>query len=401
MISGLTTASAGMTVNERAQQLLANNLANMDTPGFTVSQPELIEAPTQSLYRGGYDGDGATYIGKVGAGVTFQEGVPSFAAGTYSNTGRSLDVSIADTTPAGNYASVQAANGSASAQGQVSVGNAGRLGVNGQPLTVFDTNGQPVTGVYAVRNPQYQGSVWISAASAPDYDAAGNPSFVFENAAGQVVATPGTDAAQGLSVRVGTDDDMGLHSFYAVDYQGASGATGIALTKDGALQLNANNQLVDAAGNAILPVGPNGQLIPGGRITVNPNYTGTSLFGSNGQALQDANGQMSFTVTDGNGNVVAGGRLGTVDADVTNLSPLGQTEWMVGNSLNQGTVLPQLQAGTGQLLPGELEGSNVDPTTTMTQMINVMNLYEANQRVVQTEDSLLNTAANDIGKVNA
>lgn len=407
MIQGLTTAAAGMAVEERLQQLLANNLANEQTPGFKVSAGEFLETPVQNVYSMQYGGPLQNYIGQMGTGVVFQEGVPSFSAGTLSQTGRSLDVAIADSTPSGPLATVQgpgagganAANAQTTVAGVVAVGNGGRLGVNGQPLAVFDANGQAVTGLYAVRNPQYQGTALTGIAGSPDYDGAGHPSFLFANAQGQVVATPGENAAQSYGVRVGTASDMGNHSFYAVNYVSSQGQTGIALTKDGALQLDANNNLVDSAGNLILPIGANGQPIAGGRITINSNYSGQSLFGPGGQALTDAQGQPSYRVYGANGNVVAGARLGTVDADVTTLSPLGATEFQVGNSLTAATVLPQLQVGTGQLKPGELEQSNVDPTSTMTQMMNAVNLYEANQRMVQTEDTMLNVTTTDIGKV--
>ncbi|GEO24728.1 hypothetical protein AAC03nite_05130 [Alicyclobacillus acidoterrestris] len=398
MIPGLTTAAAGMNVNELTQQLLANNLANDDTPGFKASMAEYIESPVQDIYESSYGGPLTSYVGQMGTGVTFQEGVPDFTAGTMQQTGRALDVGIADTLLSGSYASVQ---GAGSVAGPVTVGAQGRLGVNGQPLAVYDANGNVLPGVYAVRNPQYQGSAALTGtAGAPDYDASGNPSYVFANAAGQIIGVPGQDNAQGMAIRVGTNADMGYHSFFPVDYSSVSGATGIALTKDGALQLDGNNTLVDAAGHPILPIGANGQPIVGGRIVVNPNYEGTSLFGADGQPLTDANGQVSYRVYDANNNVVAG-RLGTVDADVTQLSPLGQTEFMVGNSLSAASVLPQLRVGTGQLNPGSLEESNVNTTSIMTQMLNASSAYEANQRMVQTEDQLMQTAVTDVGKVNS
>ncbi|KMM36568.1 flagellar hook-basal body protein [Guptibacillus hwajinpoensis] len=48
---------------------------------------------------------------------------------------------------------------------------------------------------------------------------------------------------------------------------------------------------------------------------------------------------------------------------------------------------------------GFLEGSNVDMTTTMTDMLNTYRLYEANQRVLQTYDQSIDKAVNDIGRV--
>ncbi|WP_270180468.1 flagellar hook-basal body protein [Alkalihalobacillus sp. CinArs1] len=48
---------------------------------------------------------------------------------------------------------------------------------------------------------------------------------------------------------------------------------------------------------------------------------------------------------------------------------------------------------------GFLEGSNVDLTTTMTDMLNTYRMYEANQRVLQTYDQSIDKSVNDIGRV--
>lgn len=401
MIQGLTTAAAGLDANERLQQMLANNLANQQTPGFKSSIAEFLEDPVDTMYRQAYGAAPGAEIGDMGAGVVFQEGVPSFAEGAMKSTGRSLDVGISDTTPSGPLAIVQGANNTTvTVPGAITAGAGNRLGVNGQPLAVYDADGQAVPGLYAVRNPAYQGNTLVGAAGLPDYDAAGNPSYVFENAQGQVVNTPGAGTTQPYAIRIGTSDDMGEHAFFAVNYTDSQGQQGVALTRDGALQLDANNNLIDAAGHEIIPIGANGQPIVGGRIQVNPDYTGTAIFAANGQPITAANGQPSFRVYDANGALVNGAGLGTVNVDVTQISPLGATEFMVGNSYTPGTVLPQLQVGTGQLNPGELEQSNVDPTTIMTQMMTASNLYEANQRMVQTEDTVLDEAVTDVGKVN-
>ncbi|KRW92310.1 flagellar basal body rod protein [Alicyclobacillus tengchongensis] len=401
MIPGLTTASAGMDVNERLEQLLSNNLANQATPGFKESLGELIEEPVQDMERISYgSGASGTYIGQMGTGVDFQEGVPVFSEGAVQTTGRALDLAIIDSLPTGPMAYVQGPNGALPASGQVTVGANGRLSDNGQPLAVYDANAQLAAGLYAIRNPKYQGKELVGADGSPDYDANGNPSYVIANAQGQVVYTPGTLTTDPYSIRVGTTDNMGYHSFLPVNYTDANGTKGIAVTRDGALQLDANNNLVDAAGHTVMPLAANGQPIVGGRIEVNPAYTGTQLFGANGQALYDANGQPSYRVYGANNQIVQGGHLGLVNADVTQISPLGKGELMVGGSYTSASVLPLLQTGTGRLEAGALEQSNVDPTSTMTQMLTAVNAYQANQRVVQTMDSLLNTAVNDIGKVN-
>lgn len=54
---------------------------------------------------------------------------------------------------------------------------------------------------------------------------------------------------------------------------------------------------------------------------------------------------------------------------------------------------------TGSILQGYLEASNVNPVTAMVDMITVSRAYEANQKVVQTQDSLLGKTVNEVGRV--
>ncbi|MDQ0189396.1 flagellar basal body rod protein [Alicyclobacillus cycloheptanicus] len=412
MLRGLTTAASGMLADERLQQLLANNLANAETPGFKSSDGQLTEFPQQLIENiNSATGQSSGTVGQIGTGVVMQQGVPIFSEGSLTSTGRNLDVAITDNTPAGTYAAVagpgganagQGANGGlpVSVNGTVTVGANNILSINGQPLAVLDSAGDVMPGVYAARNPAYQGSALYAANGSPNYDSNGNPSYVFVNAAGQTVGSPADTQWEGAGLRIGDQDDMGLHSFYPVDFQSPYSPSGIVLTRDGSLSVNSNHELVDAAGNAILAVGANGLPIPGAHIVINTNYQGTDLFSPTGGPVVDQNGQPSYRVIGANGTVIPGARLGTVDADVTQLQPLGQTEFQVGQSLTTAQVMAQLRPGTGSIHPGELEQSNVDVTTTMTQMMQVMNQYQANQEVVKTEDAMLGLATSDVGKVS-
>ena len=52
-----------------------------------------------------------------------------------------------------------------------------------------------------------------------------------------------------------------------------------------------------------------------------------------------------------------------------------------------------------EVIQRAFESSNVDTTDQMVQMITVMHAYEANQKVIQTQDSLLEKAVNEVGKI--
>jgi flagellar basal-body rod protein FlgG len=54
-----------------------------------------------------------------------------------------------------------------------------------------------------------------------------------------------------------------------------------------------------------------------------------------------------------------------------------------------------------KVLQGFIEASNVDPVVEMVQMIEVKRAYEANQKVIQTEDTMLGTLINQVAKYGA
>lgn len=56
-------------------------------------------------------------------------------------------------------------------------------------------------------------------------------------------------------------------------------------------------------------------------------------------------------------------------------------------------------AGPGTVRAGALEGSAVDPVTTMVEMLGSLRAFEASQRVITTIDSTLAKAANQVGGI--
>jgi|GEM_PF-1593354 len=404
MIRGLTDSASGMLVNQRMQDMLANNLANAQTPGFKAAQGSTLSFPEQLIRQMNYttqDYGAGTPMGMMGTGVVFQEGVPNFTQGAVQNTGRNLDVAVVDNSLPGTLTKVLAGNNQTRVTNSpiAATGPQGRLQAGGSPVAVLNSTGQPVAGVYAVKNPAYTGQAFTAADGRPDYDANGQPSYLYANAQGTVIGSPANQDYSTWGLQVGTSASMGPHSFFPVAYTSSQGQTGIVLTRDGSFQVNGQQQLVDSAGNPILPVGANGRPIPQGRIVMNPNYQGGALFNTDGSAVIDKNGQPSYRVVNQNGTPIPG-RLGLVDADITQLKPLGATEYQVGNSLTANTVLTQLGVGTASIVPQALEASNVDATTDMTQMLQTVNQYQANSQMIQIQDTELAKAVDDVGKVN-
>lgn len=58
-----------------------------------------------------------------------------------------------------------------------------------------------------------------------------------------------------------------------------------------------------------------------------------------------------------------------------------------------------VQAAVGAVRQGAVEASNVELSGQMIQMMTVMKAYEANQKIIQTQDEMLNKAVNEVGKI--
>ena len=149
--------------------------------------------------------------------------------------------------------------------------------------------------------------------------------------------------------------DTGEPLDFAVEGEGffaVRGASGTRYTRDGQFQVSSKGTLVTAAGDEVL--GPNGQPVRvGADGSVAPGAIGvTRLDGARRE------GDNLFTGTARG----AGGRAGSVRG-------------------------------------GALEGSAVDPITTMVDMLGSLRAFEAGQRVITTIDASLAKATNQVGTV--
>ncbi len=105
MLRGLYTAASGMLAQERRVEMLTNNLANAETPGYKADAgamrafPELLmsrledepipTAPPRAILT-------QTAIGPLQTGVYMQELIPNFRQGDMKETGLSTDVALVD-----------------------------------------------------------------------------------------------------------------------------------------------------------------------------------------------------------------------------------------------------------------------------------------------------------------
>ena len=101
MIRGLYTASSSMLCEIVRQDMVANNLANVDTAGFKHDQGIFKELPTMEIRK---VNDGKLYpprplykypkIGELGTGVILDESYTDFGAGKFEYTSNDLDLAL-------------------------------------------------------------------------------------------------------------------------------------------------------------------------------------------------------------------------------------------------------------------------------------------------------------------
>jgi len=136
-------------------------------------------------------------------------------------------------------------------------------------------------------------------------------------------------------------------------------------TRNGQFQIDGNGTLQTPDGNAVL-----GEKGPIGPLSSDFSVKADGTIMDKGQSLD---------------------RLRVVDIPADALKREGQSLYSASQPVQAST--------TAQVLQGSIEASNVDLSGQMIQMMTVMKAYEANQRVIQTEDSMLDKAVNEVGKI--
>lgn len=92
MIRGLYVAAEGMAARQKAQDAIANNLANLNTTGFKADRPVFETVYERQLYR--VQGAQAQPIGPLSSGAILRELYTDWQPGALITTGNPLDAAI-------------------------------------------------------------------------------------------------------------------------------------------------------------------------------------------------------------------------------------------------------------------------------------------------------------------
>lgn len=177
--------------------------------------------------------------------------------------------------------------------------------------------------------------------------------------------------SQGKLIKTDNNFDLAFKdsdtAFFTVQVTDEQGNVGEYYTRDGSFTVNAENQLVTKDGYPVM--GEDGPIF---------------LYGDD-------------FVIEPDGTIIQGwdvvGRL--LIKDFTDATTLRK----YGNNLVSKTAQTEEREFRGTVQQGFLEQSNVNVVQEMVDMISVMRAYEANQKVLQAQDSTLEKAVNQVGAV--
>ncbi len=91
---GLYLSAEGASAQSRRMEVLANNLANVDTVGFK-RQMAVLQARAAEAIRQGFSELGDGSLDNLGGGVEVPETLTDFKTGTLKQTGIATDLAIA------------------------------------------------------------------------------------------------------------------------------------------------------------------------------------------------------------------------------------------------------------------------------------------------------------------
>ncbi|MBM7615140.1 flagellar hook-basal body protein [Alkaliphilus hydrothermalis] len=360
MLRGLYTAVSAMQTTEKKIDVMANNMANVNTTGFkkdvvvseTFSEVLLHkingELPTEAFNKstrvevevknGSYhlSTQGGFFMAKTPDGISYNRET-SFAVDKdgYLRT-YSRDVEGRVDASQGNYI----------------------LNSNKQPIFVGSGDFEIMPTGNVVANGQIVGNMITR----------GGPNTIGTINGGIGILKIEANFSQGTIEATGNNLDMAIqgNGFFKI----ADGNGNTYYTRNGNFTLNSNGEIVTSEGYFLL------------------NDEGASI-------LVEGN---DFQVSEKGELIINNQPVDKIDVvDIRNVSDLrkhGEGYYKVVDGATAET-----QSFTGGLLQGYLESSNVNTIKEMVQMISAYRTYESNQKVVKAYDELLHRAVNEIGKL--
>lgn len=403
ILTSLFSAVSGLNTYGNAMSVIGNNIANVGTVGFKSSRASFADLVSASL-------GGGSSAAQVGLGVFLNDVQTSFAQGSLSNTGNTLDLAIDGT----GFFGLRDNTGTASYSraGQFEVNNLGQI---------VDPSGRFLQGYQASATGVILGTVGnITLSTATVAPQATSTASVVANldAAATVPATAFdvTDAttynfSNGITVYDTLGAQHQLRMFYvktavANTWNLYSQVDGGAATAQTNLVFNTSGVLTGGGAQTFsLPI-TGGAATP---LSVAMDFSTITQFGAASNLTdqtQDGftSGSFQSLSVDSVGRVLAqfsNGQTRTLAQVVLNrfTNPNGLTrsgENGFAETVDSGAPLAGAPTnnGLGRLISQTIEQSNVDLGKEFVDMIITQRAFQANSRAITTTDEMLQELVN-------
>jgi flagellar basal-body rod protein FlgF len=180
-----------------------------------------------------------------------------------------------------------------------------------------------------------------------------------------------TDYSQGSFKETGNTYDLALagKGFFTISYTDKKGNTSEKYTRDGEFTMDSEGYLRTLEGDYV-----QGE---GGNIMI-PVETSEVSIRDNGDIYADGEYVDSLRIVD--------------FEDYNNIEKFGENLYNVVDGATE-------TESTAAVKQGYLEMSNINVVKEMVEMITISRAYESNQKLIQTEDDMLDKSVNQVGKV--
>ncbi len=408
-MSSILTAASALRNHQSYMDVVANNIANMNTIGFKSSRLIFADLLSRTLSPGAgpAENNGGINPRQIGLGVTLGSITTLMTQGILQNTGRPQDLAI---TGAGFFVYHDGF--------QPIYSRDGALGVDAQGYLVSLNTGLRIQGWEAAEDGTVNTAEPLGGIQIP----IGAPMAAVATTVIQMAGNLNASTPDGESIATTAQfyDSLGaLHTFTLTFTKSGANAWSVSLDTDDAtvnlgapqpatVRFDENGQLVDP---------PDGQITFAGTLTNGAADVNITLeIGKIGQLessgmdnlyVVDQNGRaagqmMDFSINE-TGEIVAVytnglrrvlGQLALAEfANPSGLTKSGQNGYL--QSANSGD--PQIVTADGSrnvISAGFLEMSNVDLTLEFSEMIRAQRGFQANSRVVTTSDAMIEELVN-------
>ncbi len=404
MLRSMYTAISSLNLHQTYLDVVANNIANVNTYSFKSSSVTFQNQFAQTLWAGASPSGelGGVNPAQVGLGVQLGSITPDFTQGTLTSTGAANDLAIQGE---GFFVYSDGVNTFYSRDGALEIDADGYL-VNG--ATGLRVQGWLATGTGSTASVDASGAT--SAISFP-LETALASATTYANLGGNLNAETADSGT--YDATVGVYDSQGvLHSITITFTKSATAentwgwaASGDGASQTGTLVFDEDGQYVSGSGTITVtdtdgadPVTFDIDFANMTQLATESDVSTTASDGLeagtfSGFYQTPANGEIYGVYSNGMTQLI--GQLAIASfTNPSGLSSVGQNMYEISPNSGDPNVGAAATGGRGTIASGYLEGSNVDLGQEFTNMILAERGFQAASRIITTSDEMLQELVN-------